>query len=216
MKRKISILLTLTMFLLSATSSFATSHSTEISLYENDYKAFDSMAYSNETIYNQLVDIGFTDVEMLGLYQKESNEIGIELKLPEKLIEATGIEYVSPEEVNISYSNNIVSYANTGDVRYRSYDINFDRIARSLGWTGGGTGAAFIIAHVSKNEFAKAIVSSVGLGWVSAIVSVAGVIFSELARYNEGVTITTTSRYAYDEYEGFGKWYLVDADFDFW
>ncbi|NMW85156.1 hypothetical protein HKO22_05290 [Peptoniphilus sp. AGMB00490] len=43
-----------------------------------------------------------------------------------------------------------------------------------------------------------------------------GFIFSELARYHTGVDLYLTERYQYGEYEGFGKWYLIDADYRFW
>lgn len=174
------------------------------------------MAYSDDKTYSQLIEIGFTNQEILDLYQRESNVTGIKLKLPDKLKQIMNIDFVTPDVSERIHYEDFILYANNGDIRYQNYSINFDRIARNLGWAGGGTGAAFIIANVSKNQFARAVVSSVGLGWVSAIVSVAGAIFTGLATYNNGVTITTKSRYAYDEYEGFGKWYLVEASYYFW
>ena len=44
----------------------------------------------------------------------------------------------------------------------------------------------------------------------------AGVIFGELSRNYTGVKLFLKERYAYDQYEGFGKWYLVEVNDQFW
>ena len=173
-----------------------------------------SEPYDSDWMYNRLEELGFTSNEILELYQREANQIGIDIHLPEKLAEVVGLDYVH------SISNDSAEYYATspenGDVKYDTCTINFDTIARACGWTGGGTGAAYIIAEVTKDAFLKALVKSAGLGWVSAISSVGGVIFSELARHHTGCTITTKSIYQYDEYEGFGKWYMVDITYELW
>lgn len=173
-----------------------------------------SESYDSDWMYNQLKELGFTNDEMLELYQREANQTGIDIHLPSRLAEATGVEYV------YSFSDGRVnSYAATpsdGAVKEDIYNINFNTIARACGWTGAGTGTAFIIAQVTKQQFIKALVSSVGLGWVSAIVTIGGLIFSELAQHNSGCTIIVKSTYQYDEYEGFGKWYMVDITYELW
>ncbi|BAK97996.1 hypothetical protein OBV_07980 [Oscillibacter valericigenes Sjm18-20] len=197
-KKSVSLMLVFVMILSLSVNASAVPNDTNVSMEP----------YDSETLYNQLAQIGFTNDEMLELYRREANKTGVDIHLPDKLAESAGVEYVyscSSGEMAL-----LAAYKE-GDVRYQDYTINFDDIARVCGWTGGGTGVAFIIAQVSKKEFIKAVVSSVGLGWVSAITSVAGVVFSELSRYNTGCTFTVKSVYRYDEDEGFAKWYMVDA-----
>lgn len=185
--------------------------SVNASAVSND-KNISNHPYDSETLYNQLVEIGFTDDEMLELYQREADKTGVDIHLPDKLAESAGVEYV----YSCSRGERaLLTTPQSGDVKYDYYTINFDTIARACGWTGGGTAVAFIISQVTKNAFIKAVVASVGLGWVSAIASIAGVIFGELSREHTGCIITVKSVYQYDEYEAVAKWYMIDISYDF-
>lgn len=138
--------------------------------------------YSSDELYKGLIDIGFSDEEIMFLYQRESNQTGISFKLPKALTVKTKVSYVFPESGSsiIIKPSKFPSNPREGDVHEESIDINFDSIARALGWTGGGTGLAYILAHGSKRAVAKAIVASTGLGVFSAALSIAGLIFSRV------------------------------------
>ena len=51
---------------------------------------------------------------------------------------------------------------------------------------------------------------------MTAITGVIAFIDQELDPAYSGCTITVKNIYQYDEYEGFGKWYMVDASFKLW
>lgn len=209
MKKLVSFVLAITMMFSLSAKAIAISSESVIDV--PSYSVTD-IPYDSDQMYNELKKLGFTDSEMLELYEREADKTGVTIRLPRKLADAVKMEYIEPQ------AGSVITYAEPtdGDVRYNTYKVSFNDIARACGWTGGGTGVAFIIAQVSQQAFLKALVASVGLGWVSAIVSVGGVIFSELALVHSGCTITTKSMYTYDQYEGFGKWYLVDATYKLW
>ena len=160
-------------------------------------------------------EIGFTDEEMFELYQREADESGVDIRLPSALAIAMGTEYAYT-----AFPGKIVLYAEPqdGDVKYDSFDIDFEAIAKACGWVGKGSAVAFIVSQVTKDAFIKAIVNSTGLGWVSAITTLAGGLFDWLMTHTDstGCTITVKYVYQYDPYEGFGKWYMVNADYVLW
>lgn len=179
----------------------------------NENKFLNENSYKSNELYFQLVEVGFSDEEIIELYQKEADSSGIDFKLPEILQSKTNISKVVSQNTS---PKTMMLYANNGDVRHRTISINFDKIAKYCGWAGHGSSALFIVNEVTKSQFTKALITSSGLGWAVAIVDVAGIIFSSLAKDYSGVDLYLTERYQYDEYEGFGKWYLVDADYKFW
>lgn len=208
MKRKYSSLLLVMLLVFNVCSvAYANGFNSE----EN--KFINASTYNDDKLYFQLRSIGFSDEEIVELYQKESDKTGINFELPNALKETTNLNNVISNQTN---TQALLLRANTGDVRNRTISINFADIARYCGQTGGGSGAAFIIGQVTKNQFIKAFVATAGLGWVTAVISIAGVIFGELSINNQGVTLYLQERYAYDEYEGFGKWYMVDISHRIW
>lgn len=174
-------------------------------LNENSYK-------SNEMYYT-LVDVGFSDEEIVELYQKEADKFGINFKLPEALKEKTKIDKVITTNKN---PQALMLRTNNGDKRHRTISINFNDVARYCGWSGKGSSALFVINQVTKSQFTKALISSAGLGWTVAISDLAGLIFSKLAKDHSGVDLYLTEVYWYDEYERMGKWNLIDADYRLW
>lgn len=179
----------------------------------NENKFLNENSYKSNELYFQLVEVGFSDEEIIELYQREADNTGIDFKLPEILQKKTNISKVISQNTS---PKAMMLYANNGDVRHRTISINFDKIARYCGWAGYGSSTLFLINQVTKDQFTKALLASSGLGWVAAMIDVAGFIFSDLAADYEGVDLYITERYQYDEYEGFGKWYLIDADYRFW
>lgn len=179
----------------------------------NENKFLNENSYKSNELYFQLVEVGFSDEEIIELYQKEADSSGIDFKLPEILQSKTNISKVVSQNTN---PKTMMLYANNGDTRHRTISINFDKIAKYCGWTGRGSSALFIINQVTKDQFTKALIASSGLGWAFIMVEVAEFIFSSLAKHHTGVDLYITERYQYDEYEGFGKWYLIDADYRFW
>lgn len=179
----------------------------------NENKFLNENSYKSNELYFQLVEVGFSDEEIIELYQREADNSGIDFKLPEILQNKTNISKVVSQNTGLK---TMMLYANNGDVRHRTISINFDKIARYCGWAGNGSSALFIINQVTKDQFTKALIASSGLGWAFIMVKVAETIFSSLAKSHTGVDLYITERYQYDEYEGFGKWYLVDADYRFW
>lgn len=171
--------------------------------------------YDSEWMYNTLSEIGFTDDEMFELYQKEADKTGVNIHLPDRLANAIGVDYA------YTHFNRVVPYASTpqdGDVRYDSYDVNFEAIAKICGWTGKGLAVSFIVGQVTKDAFIKAVIGSTGLGWVGAATTLIGGLFDWLMDHTDstGCTITVKYAYQYDPYEGFGKWYMVDAYYVLW
>lgn len=179
----------------------------------NENKFLNENSYKSNELYFQLVEVGFSDEEIIELYQREADNSGIDFKLPEILQNKTNISKVVSQNTS---PKTMMLYANNGDVRHRTISINFDKIARYCGWAGHGPSALFIINQVTKAQFTKALIASSGLGWAFIMVDVAETIFSLLAKYHTGVDLYISERYQYDEYEGFGKWYLIDADYRFW
>lgn len=170
-------------------------------------------SYTSNELYDTLVDVGFTDDEILELYQKEADKTGISFNLPENLKEKLNVTKVITNNTN---PQRMMLRSYDGETRHRTISINFDKVAEYCGWSGHGSSALFIINQVTKSQFTKALIASSGLGWAIAIVDIAGFIFSKLAKYHTGVDLYLTERYQYDQYEGYGKWYLIDADYRFW
>lgn len=102
-----------------------------------------------------------------------------------------------------------------GQRHTESYSINFDTIARSLGWTGAGLGITYILANSSKTALAKAIVSSTGLGVFGAALSIAGLIFGEASRVHTGMTVSIEYVYTYNN-DGYLTWVMGPMSHRFW
>ncbi|MDO5027870.1 MAG: hypothetical protein Q4E36_01275 [Bacillota bacterium] len=181
-----------------------------------------SSVYSYDSYYEKLKEFDFTIEEMIALYQKEANQMGIDLKLPEKLAEASGITQVfhMKEFTNTNKENNRIftTYSYDGQIRYLTYTFDFDELARYFGWIGGISAVAFIKNRVSEDALAKYIVTNMGLGTLFAVVNIASLILSGLSASDilHGFKIYTKQRYQYDEYEGFGKWYLLEISHKFY
>lgn len=170
--------------------------------------------YSKDEIFEKLSEIGFTPVEMKELYQKEANNFGISFRLPEKLSKEIGIDEVMPQNNKLMLQG-FPSNPSIGDVYVNSTDINFDKIARILGWTGGGTAIAWIAGNCTKNAVAKSILTGTGLGWVAAAASIAGLLFSEAARHHTGVTVKIKYHYIYNN-DGILDWVMGPMSHDWW
>ena len=172
--------------------------------------------YDSDWMYDTLASVGFTNEEMLELYQREADETGVSIHLPDALAAAVGVDSVFCRTNN----GQLGTYASTpsdGDVRQDTYVIDFDDVADALGRVGNVADAAsYIITHSTLATFTQAMIVAGGLDAVSTIITVIGLIYDTIDPAYEGVTITTTSVYYYDQYEGFGKWYLTDATYQFW
>ena len=197
-------------------NAFAASAANQTSQrFQVDMDEIEIHSYDSDWMYDTLREIGFTDEEMFELYQREADESGVDIRLPSALAIAMGTEYAYT-----AFPGKIVLYAEPqdGDVKYDSFDIDFEAIAKACGWVGKGSAVAFIVSQVTKDAFIKAIVNSTGLGWVSAITTLAGGLFDWLMTHTDstGCTITVKYVYQYDPYEGFGKWYMVNADYVLW
>lgn len=179
----------------------------------NENKFLNENSYKSNELYFQLVEVGFSDEEIIELYQKEADSSGIDFKLPEILQSKTNISKVVSQNTS---PKTMMLYANNGDTRHRTISVNFNDVARYCGWPGGGTSAAFIIGNVTKSEFIKAVIANTGLQWVAAVTTVVGIAFGYISRYHEGIDLYLTETYYYDEYELMGKWTLVDADYRLW
>ncbi|WP_129595757.1 hypothetical protein [Anaerophilus nitritogenes] len=172
--------------------------------------------YSSNELYKGLRDIGFSDAEIMNLYQKEADQTGQAFKVPKALAKKTNISSVSPKSRSMmAKTSGFPSNPREGDVHSESYKINFNSIARTLGWTGGGTGVAYLVANCSKQAVARAIISSTSLGIFSAALSVAGLIFSEASRYHEGMTVTIKYHYIYSN-NMILEWVPGPMSYKFW
>ena len=156
-------------------NAFAASAANQTSQrFQVDVDEIEIHSYDSDWMYDTLREIGFTDEEMFELYQREADESGVDIRLPSALAIAMGTEYAYT-----AFPGKIVLYAEPqdGDVKYDSFDIDFEAIAKACGWVGKGSAVAFIVSQVTKDAFIKAIVNSTGLGWVSAITTLAGGLF---------------------------------------
>lgn len=169
--------------------------------------------YADDALYLKLRDLGFTEMEILDLYQKESNRYGMPFSLPSLLAKQVDQTKVFPSKVD-HFSNDFqLLREKDGDVRHFSVNVNFRQVANYLGYTGTGLSVIEFIKAKGVNAFTKGLISSAGLSFVSILVAIAGQIFGALSNSMTGVVLYLKQRYAYDPYELMGKWYLVDASF---
>lgn len=190
-------------------NSFAMSYDSVINkeianeLSPNDLVNKDS--YSSEDFYNQLKDLGFTNEEMLDLYQKEADKLGIELKLPEKLYEFSNINSVKPV-LNSRYT--ALREFPSNPRKKQSYTavctVDFNEICKYLGYS-GATGAVWIVGHCTKQQVAKAIIATNGFMWVTAATALAGAVFTALAQSHNGFKAKVTWHYT-ENNDGYLDW----------
>ena len=172
-------------------------------------------AYDSKQVYDALKEIGFTDEEMFELYQREADESGVDVRLPDALAIAMGAEYAYT-----TFPGKIMPYSEPqdGDEKFTVYEIDFGDIARACGWTGHLVSAGDFIIQAGALAFKKAVIAELGVAvlGVAVLIDTLETIFDELDGAYEGVTLTVKSVYYYDEYERLGKWYMVYADYTFW
>ena len=172
-------------------------------------------SYDSKQMYDFLKGLGFTDDEMFELYQREADESGVDVRLPDALAITIGAEYAyttSPRRI-VLYSE-----PQDGDERFAVYEIDFKKLAKICGWTGTGADWVEFFYLLGVAAFQKAVIAQLGLVGVgiAAVSSTLENIFNDLDEAYGGVTLTVKSVYYYDKYEGLGKWYMVDADYTFW
>lgn len=212
-KRTISFMLSvLILFLLCADTTVLANERQEVPDYQS--MIISEETYSSDEVYLELQNIGFTDDEILDLYQKESNKTKQDLKLPNLLYEITGKSYVYSKSTGIELFA-FPKKPRIGEWHTEHYNINFNTVARKMGWAGGGTGIAYILAKGSKTALAKAIVSSSGLGSFSSAVSIASVIFGEASRYHNGTTVSVEYLYTYNN-DYYLTWVVGPISCRFW
>lgn len=211
-----SFLLAFVMILSMSANAFA--ESTAIQKSQTIHVNLDGTSvpsYDSKQVYDLLKELGFTDEEMFELYQREANESGVDVRLPDALAIAMGAEYAytaSPGGMR-PYSE-----PQDGDESFAVYEIDFGELAKYCGWVGVGGSAVQFLSNLGVTAFSKAVIAQLGLvGAGIAIVSSAlGLIFDDLDEEYGGVTLTIKSVYYFDKYEYVGKWYMVEADYTFW
>lgn len=195
--------------------TFAVSNSLETQINNPNFNS-----YSSNIFYDKLQEIGFNDEEILELYQNESDRIGLDLKLPSELSENLGITFVETKNPN-RYSAMYLLRGTTTDSKSYSVSLDFAEISRNLGWVGGVSAVTFITEQAGKKAFAKVFAQEaikklgIAIAWVGAIASISGVIFGEMSRHNNGVTVNFTLVTACDDYDGC-KDILTDTSHYFW
>lgn len=106
-------------------------------------------------------DLELTDVEIIDLYKADANRFNTEIRIPNRLAERMGIEYVSPEINTRSFPSN----PKPGLKHTVYYDINFERAMIEAGLIGGAiTSVAAVINHYSPSVVIKAIAAAIGFG----------------------------------------------------
>lgn len=95
-KADVLSLLISNIFTLSSTSVMAKSEKDDKNISVEDYRVNNISINSNQAL-KLFEDLGYSDNEIVELYQNDSNSLQVTIKLPEKLFKRTGIKCVKPE-----------------------------------------------------------------------------------------------------------------------
>lgn len=169
--------------------------------------------FASNDLYLKLCELGFSEDEILLLYQNEANRLGTSLLLPSQFTQKVAKTVVFPSKGQLSLNNYDLLRVKDGDKRHFTVSVNFRKVADFLGYTGTGMSIVAFLKAKGERAFTKALISTAGLSFVSIVISVAGEVFGLLSTRWTGVTFYLTQSYAYDPYELMGKWYLVDASY---
>lgn len=153
------------------------------------------------------------EIEKLAVEQLKDN--GFTEKEVEEILEMYPVteENLYGKLVPIDENESILTPLRTpgnGEIRVNNYTIT-KSFVKSLGF-GIKSGSGVIGWGLSKTKWATTITAAVGWGAVAvgAVVIAAGTCASMYLTGYTGVRIRVEHRYAYDPYEGFGKWYMTD------
>ena len=163
-KRLFSLFISLALVFSSNFSIFA-NENIYTGLNNNISRKSISTLYSDDSYYNKFKDIGFSDEEILELYENEANRLGISLKLPDNLSRKYNIESVDLETYNRHSSISFYSTTTEKPVNH-SITINFADLAYELGLPGGVAATEYLtrkgIEGAVKKSIVRKIVSSAG------------------------------------------------------
>ncbi|RXI46498.1 hypothetical protein DP145_08715 [Clostridium tetani] len=125
----------------------------------------EGMNPSSDEMLVFLRNLGFTDKELIDLYQSDANRFNSKIMLPSGLRQDNRKDYVEPNKKN---NNNLLfgfpSNPREGQKHIESYNINFANLASDLGYAGGGiAGACTFIAKLTPSAVLKAVIKSVGV-----------------------------------------------------
>lgn len=203
-KRLFSLFISLALVFSSNFSIFA-NENVYTGLNNNISRKSISTLYSDDSYYNKFKDIGFSDEEILELYENEANRLGISLKLPDNLSRKYNIESVDLETYNRHSSISFYSTTTEKPVNH-SITINFTDLAYELGLPGGVAATEYLtrkgIEGAVKKSIVRKIVSSAGFQALAAATTIAAVILGEISYFTKGVVIDYTTVYSCDDYDG--------------
>ncbi len=203
-KRLFSLFISLALVFSSNFSIFA-NENVYTGLNNNISRKSISTLYSDDSYYNKFKDIGFSDEEILELYENEANRLGISLKLPDNLSRKYNIESVDLETYNRHSSISFYSTTTEKPVNH-SITINFTDLAYELGLPGGVAATEYLtrkgIEGAVKKSIVRKIVSSAGFQALAAATTIAAVILGGISYFTKGVVIDYTTVYSCDDYDG--------------
>lgn len=148
-------------FSLSSTSVMAKSEKDDKNISVEDYRVNNISINSNQAL-KLFEDLGYSDKEIVELYQNDSNSLQVTIKLPEKLFKRTGIQCVKLETTML---RSFPSNPKPGQTYIQRYDVNYEEAFRHAGLIGYGvTGISEAIAKYSPSTIIKAIAVAIGAG----------------------------------------------------
>lgn len=161
-KKTIAAVLVATNLVLATNAITFAKNVNDINIYKNELNISNISINSNQTL-KIFEDLGYSDNEIIELYQNDANSFQKPIKLPERLSRRTGINFVEPKSIIALRS--FPSNPRPGQTYVHNYDVNFDAAFRHAGLIGyGATGAASVVANYSPSVVIKAIAAAIGAG----------------------------------------------------
>lgn len=160
-KTVVAVLVATNLVLATNVTTFA-KNANDSNIYKSELDISNTSINSNQTL-KIFEELGYSDNEIIELYQNDANSFQKTIKLPERLSRRTGINFVEPK--GIIALRSFPSHPRVGQTYVHKYDVNFDDAFRRAGLIGYGvTGAASVVANYSPSVVIKAIAAAIGSG----------------------------------------------------
>ena len=173
-KKLVSLVLVLTILLGTATPfSYADNDISNLLLVDVPTNQY---SISSDEALETLKEYGFTDDEIIYLYQTEADKLNYPIELPNELQSTYG-DAVYP--ISFAKGSSLPSNPPVGSYHPIDFDINFGTLATALGASGllGDKAIEYILKH-SKNQIAKEIIKECGLAQLFVGMEIAGALIA--------------------------------------
>lgn len=181
-------------------------------LIDNYVKLSDVSINSNQTL-KLFEELGYSDKEIIELYQNDANALRVSIKLPYNLYKRTGINVVIPQ--NNMMLGRFPSNPTPGQIYNYYYDVDFVTAFRHAGLIGYGVGGvASVIANYSPSVVIKAIAAAIGAGAFAVILAQKIYYNSKMDKGYSGVRGGATYKWTWNNDMIYDWIYLINSSWE--